>query len=60
MSELDTANLQAVGVRGNNIAVFLPCALMTKQQALMHAAWLVALADDSGEFDKYLKAVMST
>jgi hypothetical protein len=59
MSEIDTTNAQFVGWQGGEIVVMRPAARMTKQQALTHAAWLVAVADDNDEFAKYLDAVRS-
>lgn len=32
---------------------------MTKQEALLHAAWIVALADDKDEFEKILEDVLT-
>jgi hypothetical protein len=46
---------------GEKLVVSSPSAVMSKQQALIHAAWLVALADDSTnyeEFRKILRAVL--
>jgi len=31
---------------------------MTKQEALVHAAWIMALADDKDEFEQILEDVM--
>ena len=60
-TEIETGNDQVVGVQGENILVMLPNQKMTKEEALRHAAWLVALADDSGEqFQKVLDAVLNT
>ena len=60
MSTIDPANIQFVGWQGGEIVVMMPRARMTRQQALAHAAWLVALADDDDEFAEYLEAVRST
>jgi len=58
---IDAANLQYVGRNGRGeISVAMPRARMTRQQALAHAAWLVAVADDDDEFAAYLAAVRST
>lgn len=54
------ANQQAVGVQGDKIVVLIPKFVMSKQEALAHAAWLVALADDKDEFSQYLEAVRNT
>jgi hypothetical protein len=50
----DADNKQMVGVRGNDIVILRPYPVMTKSEALVHAAWLVTLAD---EFQKVLRAV---
>lgn len=59
---METINDQLVSVQGDNIIVMCPKSRMTKAEALRHAAWLVALADDgeeSGQFEAVLDAVMS-
>jgi hypothetical protein len=64
--EGDVTNLQAVALHGasEEIVLLAPSAMpMTKTEALIHAAWLVALADRSenfGEFRRILKAVLAT
>lgn len=55
--DIDTGNYQMVGLRGDNIIVMFPKSTMTKQEALVHAAWLVAMADDDNKFDEVLTAV---
>lgn len=58
---IDPANAQYVGRNGRGeISVAMPRSLMTRQQALAHAAWLVTLADDDDEFAAYLAAVRSS
>jgi hypothetical protein len=60
-AEIDTGNDQLVGRSGDGtISVMVPSRLMTRQQALRHAAWLVAIADDDDEFPAILDAVRST
>ena len=57
---IDTGNYQMVGVSAGNILVMSPKRQMTKAEALVHAAWLVALADESEEnadFKKVLDAI---
>lgn len=49
---------QMVGCSGDAIVVMLPKRSMTKAEALMHAAWLVALADDSDDNEEF-KAVLA-
>lgn len=53
MEATDTFNAQMVGVSGDRIVVMMPKSAMTKAEALMHAAWLVALADNSGSPRRY-------
>ena len=58
---MDTGNWQGVGVMGKSITVMFPKSTMTADEALFHAAWLVALADPIGDgFDRALDAVLST
>lgn len=59
-TEIDTSNSQLVGVLGDDIVVMMPQQRMTKFEALLHAAWLVALADDNGDFTDILQAVERT
>lgn len=64
-SEIDTGNASLVGVRGDHITVLLPARTLTPTEALVHAAWLVAMADtiDPGaaaQFAEVYAAVMST
>jgi hypothetical protein len=59
--EGDVENHQMVGIHGDKVQVMSPLAVMTKEQALIHAAWLVALADQSEdytEFREILKRVL--
>lgn len=59
--EIDLGNWQMVGVQGDFINVMMPRQQMTRDQALVHAAWIVALADDyDGRFESILKAVQNT
>jgi len=39
------------------VHVLIPRAVMSRREALAHAAWLVAIADDNDEFPAYLAAV---
>ena len=41
------------------IVIAKPKQVMTKQEALVHAAWIVALADDKDEFERILEDVMA-
>jgi hypothetical protein len=57
---VDTTNWQMVGVRGETIVVLLPKKMMTPEQALVHAAFLISLADPSGKlFPEILKQVQN-
>lgn len=53
-------NMQMVGSLGENITVMMPATRMGKREALIHAAWLVALADKNNEFEAILRAVRNT
>lgn len=59
--EIDTQNKHLVGVRGGNILMMVTPprgAEMSKADALLLAAWIVALAEDNeGEFQAVLDAV---
>lgn len=56
----DTLNDFLVGVRGGQIVCLNPPRVMTKQQALRLAAYLVTFADDDDTFPAVLAAVQST
>lgn len=59
----DVTNHQSVTLKGEEIVLLSPSTVMTREQALVHAAWLVALADESAnyaEFRAALKAVLGT
>lgn len=59
--EIDVTNSQLVGGNGaGEIVVAMPRARMTRDEALRHAAWLVAVADVDDEFPAVLAAVRST
>lgn len=62
MAEINTFNAQAVSINSNgDITVLLPKQKMTPDEALTHAAWLVALADPAGEkFGDILQAIQNT
>lgn len=54
----EIANNQCVGISNGAIVVIAPVVKMTKREALMHAAWIVALAEtEDGEFAAILEAV---
>ena len=62
------ANVQLVGGGDNSVVVIMPRQRMTRREALVHAAWLVAVAegldgqleDTSTEFASILAAVRNT
>ena len=59
--EIDTGNYQGVSECANGVAVLFPRQRMTKAEALVHAAWIVAIADENlADFAKVLAAVRST
>lgn len=59
--EIDTFNRQAVGAAGPNIVVLMPRSVMTRAEALTHAAFIVAIAEENeGEFARVLEAVRNT
>ena len=62
MRNCDVTNEQMVGAqaKGDTVTILLPKRTMTRRQALVHAAWLVAVADRDDEFPAYLEAVRST
>lgn len=62
---VDTKNSQFVGLQGENITVLRPLQIMTPEEALVHAAWLVAIAGPQTEkgldgFKEILEAVSNT
>jgi hypothetical protein len=60
--EIDVTNDQFVGANGmGDVTVAFPKARMTRAEALRHAAWLVAVAEEAdGDFEQVLKAVRSS
>ncbi len=58
---MDTTNSQLVGVNGEGILIMAPRFRMTFEEALRHAAWIVALAERTeGQFAEILEAVRQT
>lgn len=53
-TDIDTSNSQLIGMRGDNLIVMMPQREMTKEAALRHAAWIVALADRSEDHREFL------
>lgn len=63
---METTNVQGVGLRGEGVVILMPRAVMTRQEALTHAAWLVACAtgiqpsEGDKSFEEILEAVQNT
>lgn len=59
---IDTSNKFAVGVQvaGGIMIMLPPAGPISKKDALIFAAWLVTMADEKGEFQRVLEAVMAT
>ncbi len=59
---MDLMNSQMVGVNGDDIVIMLPKQRMSMVEALVHAAWIVALADnmipDGPRFQSILDLVL--
>jgi len=57
----DIINRQLVGVSADGLLVVRPQLRMTSEKALVHAAWLVALAEEQeGQFQEILNRVKNT
>jgi hypothetical protein len=59
LKKRDVTNHQLVAANQGKIVIAKPKQVMTKQEALIHAAWIVALADDKDEFERILEDVMA-
>jgi hypothetical protein len=62
-ADVDTTNVQLVGAHKDTIVIMKPKLEMTRREALIHAATIVALADPSENFLEFrgiLKAVLET
>lgn len=63
-SEVDLMNAQMVGARSGLVTVAFPAPVMEPEQALVHAAWLVAVASNLDPtlppFGEVLTAVQNT
>jgi len=57
---IETINDQMVGVHDSTILVISPKQRMTPEEALRHAAWLVAVVGDTDRFQAILQAVFNT
>jgi hypothetical protein len=68
MAEIDTGNSQMVGARADHVVVVMPRDWMTPTEALVHAAWLVTVAETTallagaelGDFDDIRRQVMDS
>jgi hypothetical protein len=63
--EGDVTNMQlvAVSLADETVRVMSPSAVMSREAALIHAAWIVALADRSDNFEQFrkiLRTVLNT
>ncbi len=60
----ELVNTQLVAINNSfraNVLVMIPKQSMTKREALVHAAWLVAIAEEEeGQFEEVLKQVKNT
>jgi len=61
LDPIDPVNRHCVAMNGDKVVMVLPpSGPMTKREALLLAAWLVALADSNGEFERCRAAVLAT
>lgn len=62
MSEIDTTNKWMVGCRAKNVIVFKPPREMSADEALVFAAWVVAMARPftTTKFEDVLESVEAT
>jgi hypothetical protein len=61
MSEpIETLNNQMVAMQGDMVVVLVPRVRMTVEEALRHAAWLVAITGETERFQEILQAVCNT
>lgn len=60
--DLDVSNIHGVGVRGKNIVVLAPPDTMTPDEAMVFAAWIVAMASmhSTHPFSVYYDKVSGT
>ena len=55
--ELDLSNTQQVAREGDHVVILNPRTRMTQEDALILAAWLVAVVGDDGKFTEILREV---
>jgi hypothetical protein len=62
MSEIDTTNKYMVAARGDDVIVMMPSRQMTADEAMVFAAYLVAIASmhSSHPFSEYYDKVCNT
>ena len=61
MEKLNLGNLQAVGIQGERVLIPLMRQELSREAALVHAAWIVAICERrEGEFKEILEAVQCT
>ena len=56
----DLSNQQMLSLHENNVVILNPKREMTKHEALVFAAWIVALSDEKAEFLDILKSVCNS
>lgn len=56
---MEISNHHLVGVQGGGIVIMVPPCKLTKDEALLFAAWLVTLADADNKFKDVLAAVQN-
>lgn len=56
-ADVNTMNEHMVGVQGDFIVFLNPPAKITKERAIVLAAWILTLADDNDEFGIVIEAV---
>lgn len=61
-TEIDTTNYQGVAMNGERrLFVLMPKHQMTREEALVHAAWILVMCiPEHNEFERVLAAVMNT
>ena len=60
MDNIDTTNRQLVAVQGDHVLILNPPTKMTKEEALVFAAWIVCLADTTDVFGLIMEQVQNS
>lgn len=55
--KIDTTNYCAVSADSRGVRILRPVVRLLKEEALVHAAWLIAYADDSKNNEMFLKTL---